>query len=644
MTQILDGPAGSGPVSLEIDLLRYALVEVAREMNQSLMRSAFSPCVRDVLDCTTAVHQRSGDSWEMVATFEGCMQHAFTSQHICNFVMDEWDLSKTQPGDVILVNDPWRGAIHCSDVNLLRPVHVDGEVAFVLHSTSHLVDLGGPIPGGFSNGAQTSFEEQLKFPPTLLYANDVPVRPTFNFLLENVRVPAAVLGDLRALHGCMVVGERSLRELIVRYGLDAVQAAGRHAIDSTEASMRAGIARIPDGDYTAEDFLDDDGVVNEEIPVRLTLRKRGDSIEIDYSGTGRQPLGNVGSAWIEATRCIEAIKFVTDPSTPVNSGTLRPIETLLPVGSAVLGLPPSSCSNHVDIGSRAVNLVERALTEAVSSRAIACDSGTAAMMTLGGVDARPGREGTPWSTFSLAGGGWGGNWEADGLTFCIVPMGNCRTSVQEQLELEAPLIVAQHEIMPDSAGVGQHRGGFGAIYTIAAISDVIVTITADRVRKGADGALGGGAGMPAYGWYIPEFSLERHHDVKRLHGLEPLFGLFDEAGKPDPGGDRYCEGTRFQTGKVSQLVVKAGDALRIVIGGGGGWGDPLERDMDALERDIREELYSPGFAHAAFGAVWSDRERALDREATAALRRQRKQDHTDGRWTPPIACPIDWAV
>jgi N-methylhydantoinase B len=444
------GPA----VDVELDILRYGLTEVAREMLDSLMRSAFSPVCRDILDCTSAIHMRTDDGWETVALWEGCMQHAFTAPHIANFVMDEWDIDSMQPGDVIFVNDPWRGTIHQSDVNLLRPVFVDGRVEFLLHSTSHLVDLGGAIPGGFSNGTQTHFEEQLKLPPTLLYANDVPVRPLFNFILENNRVPQLVLGDLRALHGCLVVGERQLQDLIARGGLEKVRAAGRFAIEATEASMRRGIASIPDGDYTAEDFLDEDGVTDEPIPVNVTVKVRGDSMEIDFSGSGRQPLGNCGTAWCEASRCIEAVKLMVDPSTPVNSGTLRPIETLLPSGSVVQVLPPSSCSNHADIGARGINVVTQALSQAMDE-AFACDTGTAVVVSLGGIDTRPGHEGTPWGAFALAGGGWGGTWKDDGVSFCVIPIGNCRTSVQEHVEIESPLVIVQHEMVIDTAGPGR---------------------------------------------------------------------------------------------------------------------------------------------------------------------------------------------
>ncbi|NEW26622.1 hydantoinase B/oxoprolinase family protein [Nocardia cyriacigeorgica] len=637
MTTETPGPA----VDVELDILRYGLIEVARDMLDSLMRSAFSPVCRDILDCTSAIHMRTDDGWETVALWEGCMQHAFTAPHIANFVMDDWDIDTMQPGDVIFVNDPWRGTIHQSDVNLLRPVFVNGRVEFLLHSTSHLVDLGGAIPGGFSNGTQTHFEEQLKLPPTLLYANDVPVRPTFNFLLENNRVPQLVLGDLRALHGCLVVGERQLQELIGRSGLDKVRAAGRYAIDSTEASMRRGIAAIPDGDYTAEDFLDEDGVSDEAIPVHVTVKVRGDSMEIDFSGSGRQPLGNCGTAWCEATRCIEAVKLMVDPSTPVNSGTLRPVETILPPGSVVQVLPPSSCSNHADIGARGINVVTQALSQA-TDEAFASDTGTAVVVSLGGIDTRPGHEGTPWGAFALAGGGWGGTWKEDGVSFCVIPIGNCRTSVQEHLEIESPLVVVQHEMVIDTAGAGQYRGGAGSVYSIYAESDTMVTVTADRVRVGAPGANGGGAGAPAFGWYIENFDLARHGDPLDLRGIEPLFGMFDADGRPDPNNGEFGLGARYQTGKFSGLVLKAGDALRFVIGGGGGWGDPLERAVDRVAADVRAGLVSVEFAAAGYGVVIADG--VVDESATVAQRARLAAERAAGRWQVPVATPLTWTL
>ncbi|MEV6362370.1 hydantoinase B/oxoprolinase family protein [Nocardia asteroides] len=625
---------------VDLETLRYGLIEVARDMHETLMRGGFSPIVRDVRDCTAAVHMRTDAGWEMVASWEGCVQHAFTSQHIANFTMAEWDESTLRDGDVIMVNDPWRGAIHCSDINVFRPVLVDGRAEFLLHTTSHVADLGGPIPGGFANGTRTSFEEQLKFPPTLLYGEGVPVRPVFNYILENNRVPHLVLGDIRALSGSLQVGARRLADVVTRYGLDRVKAGGHYGMDVTEASMRAGIARIPDGDYAVRDFLDDDSITPEPIELAMTVKVRGAAMEIDYSGTSRQPDGNVGTAWIESTRAIIGAKFILDPASPVNSGTLRPVEAIMPPGSAVCVLPPSSCSNHVDTGSRIVNLMTQAMSIALSDTAIGCDSGTAGMMNIGGIDTRTGREGTPWATFSLPGGGWGGTWRGDGLSLCLVSMGNCRSSVQEHVERENPVVVWEHELLPDSAGAGENRGGAGSLYTIEALSPTVVTITGDRIRRGAPGVLGGGTGMPFYGWLLHELDPASGTDPFDLTGAEPLFGVFGPDGYPDPDHGEFGFGATYRTGKIAQIVLSPGQGLRLVVGGGGGWGDPLRRDPEKVLVDVEDGVHSPEFAEEAYGVVLRDGTVDLDETTTRRAELARARD--EGTWTVPTACAPIW--
>ncbi len=627
---------------IDLETARYGLIEVAREMFDALVRSSFSPIARDVRDCTAAVHLRTDEGWQMVSSWEGCVQHAFTSQHICNFVMAEWDESTFREGDVILMNDPWRGAIHCADLNVLRPVFVDGKVQFMLHSTAHVADLGGPIPGGFANGTRTMFEEQLKFPPVLLYAGGVAVRPTFNHLLENNRVPHLMLGDVRALAGSLTVGAKRLQEILDRGSFAKVSAGAHYAMDLAEAGMRKGIASIPDGDYSVTDILDDDAIVNEAIELKMTLKVRGDSMEIDYSGTSRQPAGNVGSPWIESTRAIIGAKFLLDPLSPVNSGTLRPFEALLPVGSAVCVLPPHSCSTHTEIGGRVVNMMTQALSLAIDDRSIACDCGTGGFVVMGGIDTRAGHEGMPWSTFSLPGGGWGGTWKGDGVSSSIVSIGsNCRSSVHEHVERESPLVVWEHQFVPDSAGAGKFRGGAGAVYTIGAISTAVMTITGDRSRAGAPGSHGGGTGMPFYGWVLRGNKKGQPTlDPRDFKEVTPLFGMFDESGAPNPDHGKFGQGTMFATNKIAQLVLQPGDGLRLLVGGGGGWGDPLERDPGLVLRDVEDRLHSPRFAREAYGVVVENG--AVDEAATTALRKELATRRQAGSWKVPSACPPEW--
>ncbi|HVX19821.1 MAG TPA: hydantoinase B/oxoprolinase family protein [Acidimicrobiales bacterium] len=631
-------PAGQFPL-LQLETIRYALIELSHDMNEALLRGAFSSAVRDFMDCTTVVHMRVDGGYETVANWEGCTHHAFTSQPIVNFCMAEWDDDAWQDGDVMVVNDPWRGSLHQSDINLLRPVLFDGRVEFVMHSTAHLIDLGGSTPGNAGMAALTHFEEAMKLPPMLIYANDQPVKSTFDLILENVRLPADDLGDLRALAGCLKIGERRLRELTDRYGLAAVKAAGHHSLDVTEQSLRAAIAEVPDGDYTAEDFLDDDGVGEEPVLLRGTLRVRGDAIEMDYSGTSRQPLGPVGTPWVESTRWEIGVKQLLDPLPPVNGGTMRPLDAVLPPGSAVCVLPPTSAGHHHDMGFRIVNLAIQALGKAVPDRAIACDTGTGACLVCSGVDDRPGREGNGWGIVCVPAGGWGATWKNDAVTMTASSIGDIRSAVHEHTEAEAPMVVWQHEIMPDSAGAGKFRGGFGAVYTIEALAESVVTVVTDRLRRGAPGTAGGGDGMPGAVWLIPGFDPSTDLDIADLRHCKPLCGVLDADGRPDPYG---ATTSAFQTGKLAGVVLQPGDAIRIVCGGGGGWGDPLERDVDAVLADVANQLYSASVVRDLYGVVVDDGH--LDAVATVALRRDLAAARDRGEWSVPVACSTDWRV
>jgi len=275
-------------------------------------------------------------------------------------------------------------------------------------------------------------------------------------------------------------------------------------------------------------------------------------------------------------------------------------------------------------------------------QSFANDTGTFVVVNMGGVDTRPGHEGTPWGAFALTGGGWGGTWKEDGISFCVGPMGNCRTSVQEHVEIESPLVIAQHEMVIDTAGAGKARGGLGSVYSIFAESDTVVTITADRVRRGAPGTNGGGPSMPSYGWYIEDFDLSRHKDPLDLRGAEPLFGMFDAQGRPDPNTGEFGRGARFQTGKFSNLLIKAGDAIRLMIGGGGGWGDPLDRDPQKVLEDVRNGLVSPQAADLYYGVVLT--EGAVDGPGTEERRFELNAQRNAGSWSVPTASPLTWTL
>jgi N-methylhydantoinase B len=592
------------------EVISFALHQVSVQMQQALVRSAFSAVVRDIVDCASSISMRTDNGWETVAE-TAPTHHAVGSQHVANFVMDEWGPENLHPGDVIFHNDPWRGAVHQSDVSVIRGVFIEDELMFVLETNSHLVDMGGPIPGGYPTGARTIYEESIRVAPSLLYAEDVPVRGLFNLILEDTRVAPLNLGDLRALYGAVVVGERLLKDLCGREGKKRVHSAGLYALDAAEANIRAAIAKVPDGDYTAVDYMDDDGITAEQIRVQATIRIRGDSVECDYSGSERQPAGNNVTGWVESSRGFIPIKNLLDPHSLYNGGAMRAYDAIMPPGSTVFALPPSSVSDHGTIGCRTWSTVLQAMNQAVPPEtAVAPDSGQSMFLGLQGLDARPGKGMAPFGTFVLPGIGWGGTSDSDGVSFSSPAMagGVVRQSVYEHVEREAPVVFWDHAYIIDSAGGGKFRGGAGAYVTIEALSEVEITCVADRIRKGGPGYGGGGHGMSAYvlavktGQNGPPLVW---NGVTAVEDFEPVFGMIDPQGRPNPHDGSLTQGTRYDVSKFSGLMLQAGEALRVLSGGGGGWGDALERDPRMVLTDVLDEIVSPESARFDYGVVFA---------------------------------------
>ncbi len=613
--------------------IRLTLIGTTRVMHRTLMRGAFSVATRDFMDMSCALHAVTEAGIEMAAVTEGCTQHAFIMQQQANMLVDEWGPDSFSAGDVLLCNDSFRGAIHQADVTLLRPIYFEGELLFYAQDASHLIDMGGPAAGGFWNGARDLYEEGLRIPPVLLYSQDQPVRSTFNLLIENTRTAFHNFGDIRALYGALTIGERLLGEMVERHGLAVVRAGARYAMDYCERSMRAGISTIPAGTYSAEDFLDDDGIEMQPIRLRAAVISRGtDSIEIDLSGTERQPEGNLGTGWADIGRCVLGMKMIVDPATPVNSGTFRPIDVIAAPGSIFCALPPTSISNHMETGTRGLELVAKATGDAVPDRQIAPGSGTSFLPTFAGSDSRDGRGGSPWATYFLPGGGWGGWKGGDGISFCAVPNGNCRSPVIEHLEAEIPLIVWEHEAMIDSAGPGEFRGGLGAYLTVEVLDEAEFTLSGDRVKisnKGVRGGLGAGLGHA--------FLIKRAGDrlwpnssgVVPAAYIIPLCGKFSADGTPDPINGRSDGLAIYPHAKFSNHRLPKGAIVRITIPGGAGYGDPLDRDVQLVAADVRNEWVTPEAAMLFYGVAIDPATGAPDQTETARIRAARKLQGSD---------------
>lgn len=630
------------------ETLRGGLIEASRHMRDTLMRSAFSNVVRENLDMGTSIHLVEPEGTEMVAITEGACHFAFTHPHMVNLVIDEWGLDNLGPGDTIICNDTWRGAIHFPDVNLFRPIFWEGEPLFILSDASHIVDIGGPVPGGFNNQARTYYEEGLRIPPMLITSGDVPVRSTINLLIENTRTPLHNLGDLRALFGTMKVGEERLVRLLERFGVEAVRSAARYTLDLAERRMRRAIEEIPDGKFEGEEILDDDGVTGNPVRIRATARVAGDNVEIDYSGSDRQPVGATVTCWEETNRCLIGAKLVLDRRHPMNSGAMRPFHVVAPPGSVVMGLPPTSASNHPEIATKISALFVELFGKMMPARAVATESGTTHIHIIGGTDEREGRSGLPFGGVITGGAAWGGTQETDGISFNVTPIFNVQDNVLELLERDNPVVLRNRNLVIDAAGPGKFRSGYSACFVLECMdgqSEISFSALLDSGRFHRRGMAGGGFGMTSYLFKVkrqPDRSIRELHGVIPLEDLVPLAGLFDDEGRPDPAHGTWFTTPEVPTLKIADYTLREGEALYVVCATGGGFGEPLDRDTEAVRLDVWNGKLTDSLARKAYGVVVDTQGLEVDRAATDELRSALRTAREHGDATVPVGTVSPW--
>jgi N-methylhydantoinase B len=599
------------------EIIRNAMVMAVRHMTNALQRSSFSPIVRDQRDMACGIFGGEDLAYDAIAVAEGCMLHICTAMYNVRELIREYDLENLRPGDVICANDPFRGGNHILDVTLIRPVFVEGRPEFFTSNRAHHTDMGGSNPGGWNGGSVTTiYQEGLRLGPTLLYTDDEPVRSTFNLFLDNTRLPHNSVGDLRAQYGACIVGERLLHGLVAKYGLRIVKGAVQYALDHGEQSMRAAIAAMPDGDYEFTDYIDDDGIETEnELRIQCGVRLRGERAEIDFSGTERQCEGNISSVWsVSASGAMIAFKMIVDPFAPLNSGALRPVDLVLPAGSMLNCLPPTShAAGNVTSPERAASVVYGALASAAPERAFAENVSGSSNVVWGGEDTRSGNV-KPFVHMLNAFGSWGATATSDGLPYCLSVLGNCSEISVEIMEVEYPILCLDKEFMIDTAGAGTFRGGPAISYTNQLLASCELSFFCDRMRTAPWGLFGGGEALPQALYEVLDVDAPLKQGWSPSDMLRPISGRFDRRGHAN------ANGKVFKTGKFSHRRVQAGTILRIVSAGGGGYGDPLERDPARVLADVRNQLVSRQAAHTGYGVVLSDDVRRVDEDATHALR------------------------
>ena len=571
------------PVTLAV--LNGRLVQIADEMDATLYRSAFNPIIAEAHDaCHGLYHAETGATLVQgtsgLPIFVGAM--AFAVKAVIDKVREQGHLAE---GDTYLFNDPYDGGTHLNDFRLVRPVMRGGKVFAWLASVGHWLDIGGNVPGGFNARATDSFQEGVRFPPVKLIRAGEMDQDIVAILAANSRVPLSNWGDLNGQLNALGLGERRFHALLDEYGDDTVAAATSALTARAEALMRANIASLPDGTYSYDDFLDNDGVSDEPLRIALDMTIRGETMTLDFSRSSppcRGPLNIARSTAVAC--CYVALKHIfTD--VPANAGCLAPIEFVIP-DTTLLGVSaPKPVGGYTETILRVIDTVFGAFAKAAPERANGGPYATINALSLAGWR----QNGARWVMFCFFGGGLGGNPEGDGLNHGNNPISTATIPPAEILEALYPVMFTRWALRPDSAGPGRHRGGLGAIYEIETLADgdTDVFLLGERGKFPPFGVNGG---KPA--------------------ALNRFFYATADGERSPP-----------LVSKVTDVRIRRGMRVRLETPGGGGFGDPFTREPDRVARDVALGYVSVEAARRDYGvALGADNE--VDGAETAHLRRE----------------------
>jgi N-methylhydantoinase B len=515
------------PVTLEVT--RNALAGVAEEAGAALRRTAYSPNIKERMDCSAALFDPVG---ELVAQAEHIPVHLGSMPASVAAALGRFP--ELEPGDQVLLSDPFAGGTHLPDWTLVAPVHRGEALLGYAANRAHHADVGGSAPGSMPAGATEIFQEGLRIPPVRLWRGGEESSDMVALLLANSRTPDERLGDLRAQAGANRLAARRLLELAGRLGdallLEAMEATKEHA----ERAVRAAISGIPSGKYEFEDFLEGDGVTDGDIPIRAEVHVEGDRMRVDFSGTARQQRGSVNAPLaVTLSSCFFVLRAVTDPAIPANAGAHRPLEVIAPPGTLVNPEPPAAvAAGNVETSQRIVDVLLGALAKAVPERIPAASQGTMNNTLVGGTDPRTGR---PFTYYETIAGGQGARPGATGMSGVHSHMTNTLNTPVEALEMAYPLRVLEYRLRDGTGGRGKWRGGDGIRRALQVMADrVTVSLLTERRRRAPWGLGGGGPGAPGRNLLIRG---DQEHPL-------PAKGTFD-AGEGDvivvetPGGGGY---------------------------------------------------------------------------------------------------------
>ncbi len=521
---------------IEFEVFKNLFLSIAEEMGVTLCRTGFSPNIKERLDYSCAVYDSDGNT---IAQGDHMPVHLGAMPLSVRAAIDAVDM---EPGDIVMLNDPFKGGTHLPDITLVSPVFLPPSLklrrtrqkpAFYVANRAHHSDVGGMSPGSMPV-AREIYQEGLIIPPIRLARRGQIVEDVMALLLNNVRTPDEREGDIAAQIAANRVAETRLREVVARYGRAHTMKYAAALQDYTERVVRHAIRSIPDGDYTFEDALDDDGFSDGAVPIRVKVTIQKDRATVDFTGSAPQVTGSVNANYaITLSACLYAFRCLVEDDVLYNAGVGRPIRVIAPEGSIVNALRPSAVAGgNVETSQRITDVVLGALGKSQPERWPAASQGTMNNVTLGGTDPRTGRR---FAYYETMGGGMGGRKGMPGLSGVHVHMSNTRNTPSEAIEHYLPVRIRQYGLRRGSGGAGAASGGEGLVREYEVLTETSVTLLTDRRRLAPYGVLGGSPGGIGRNTLIRD-------------GVETTL-----------------------PGKV-QMTLKAGDRLRVETPGGGGYG------------------------------------------------------------------------
>ncbi|MGH1480952.1 MAG: hydantoinase B/oxoprolinase family protein [Geminicoccales bacterium] len=569
-------PKASDPI--EFELFKNAIFAIADEMALTIFRTTYSGVLKDNMDYSTAFADRDGRLVAQGLTLPGHLGSIPTALAV---VVEQF-ADDIHEGDIFVMNDPFEGGMHLPDIFLFKPIFSDGKRVAFAATICHHTDVGGRVAGSNASDSTEIFQEGLRIPPLKLYERGVRNKTMDRIIEKNVRLPVKVFGDLRAQLAACHIAERQFLELIERYGAEWVGFYMAEVIDYAERLTRMALKDLPDGSFCFEDWIDDDGVdVDKPIRLFVTITKTDDHMVVDWTGTADQVKGAINNT-LSYTKAAAytAIRSVLPANIPNNEGVFRAIEVVAPPGTIANALPPAACAARGLTGFRMVDCAFGAVAMMLPNKVFAASDGGNTGISIGGYDS----ERKPFIYVDFTCGAWGARPWTDGLDGNSNMFANMASHSVEVTEAEQPIRIEAYEFVPDKAGPGKFRGGvpFRRDYRFLE-KEAVLQVRSDRRTVRPYGLYGGGAGQPSWNFLNPD-------------------------------GENQLLPSKFN------ITIREGDVFRHEVAGAGGYGDSLERDPEAVMRDVKNEVLTADAAVRDYGVVIDFRTFAVDAEATEKQR------------------------